>query len=134
MANTFIHGRLGTITIGGTQFASLQFGFHEFLSDITDITYTVSGGATFGVKLPGYNLSDGTITFVYDTLNQPVLSPQNMIPGQSLSLVLYPDGTKPWTITAWSADFTWGSGPQVKGPVPCTCKWESTGSYTRPTS
>jgi len=129
----FIHGKLGLISIGGSNFATLQFDFTESLSDLSDITYTISGGATFAVMLPGYNMCAGTLSFVYDTLNQPVLSPQNMIPGQSMSLILYPDGTKPYTITALSGSFRFGSGPKA-GPVSCTTNWESTGSYSRPAS
>jgi len=133
VAYSFVHGKLGLVSIGGTNFATLQFSFREFLSDLSDITYTVAGGATYGVKIPGYNMCSGTLTFIYDTLNQPVLSPQNMIPGTSMSLILYPDGTKPYTITAYSAEFNFASGPK-SGPVNCTANFESTGSYSRPAS
>ena len=125
---------MGLISIGGVNFATTQFDFTESLSDLSDITYTVAGGATFAIMLPGYNMCAGTLTFVYDTLNQPVLSTQNQIPGVSMSLVLYPDGTKPWSITAYAESMNWSSGPSIKGPVPVKTTWKSTGSYSRPAS
>jgi hypothetical protein len=134
IANSFINGKLGLISVGGANFATMQFDFTETLSDLTDITYTVSGGATFAYVLPGYNMCAGTLTFVYDTLNQPVLSTQSQIPGQSINLVLYPDGTKPWVIAAIAESMNWGSGPGVKGPVVVKTTWKSNGAYTRPTS
>lgn len=132
MPNTFIHGRLGTITIGGTLFASEQYDYTEEIQ-LEDITYTVSGGVTFQVLLPGYAKVSGTITFVYDTSNQPVLSPQNMIPGTLMALVLYPDGTKPYTFSAYAGTFRFPSGPKA-GPVRCTTNFQSTGNVTRPLS
>lgn len=133
MANNFVNGKLGTITLAGTQFATMKYSFKETLSDVTDITYTQAGGATFAVKQPGYNMCAGTLTFVYDTLNQPVIAP-NLIPGQTIAMVLYPEGTKPYAITALLTEQGWDTGPQVKGPVVVTVPWESTGPYTRPTS
>ncbi len=129
----FIHGKLTTVTIGGTQFAGLTVSFDEDLSDLTDITYTVSGGATFGVFLPGYNIASGDITFVYDSANQPVLAPQNMIPGTLMTLVVAPDGTKPFTMQAYSGKFHWAGGPR-SGPVMCSTHYQATGTFTRPSS
>ncbi len=127
----FIHGRLSTVQIGGTYFAGLTINYDEKLSDLTDITYTVSGGATFQVMLPGYNGASGQITFVYDTANSPVLSPQNMIPGTLMTLVLSPDGTKLYSFSAYSGEFQWAGGPRT-GPTACTTNWASTGTITRP--
>ncbi len=132
MANTFIHGKLGTISIGGTLFAAMQYSYEE-MTDLTDITYVVSGGATAKVLLPGYNWITGVITFVYDTSNQPVLSPQNMIPGTLMVIIAYPDGTKPYSFSAYSGKFGWGSGPKA-GVVTCTTNFESSGAISRPSS
>jgi hypothetical protein len=133
MANTFIHGRLTTISIGGTQFAGLTASYAEKLSSLDDITYTVAGGATFAVFLPGYNMATGTITFVYDTSNSPVLSPQNMIPGTLMTLVVSPDGTKLYSFNAYSSDFTWTGGPTA-GTLKASTNYQSTGTITRPAS
>jgi hypothetical protein len=133
VANAFVHGKLTTITIAGTQFAGLTFSYDEKLSDLTDITYTVSGGQTFGIFIPGYNFATGTLTFIYDTLNQPVLSPQLMIPGTLMTLVGSPDGTKLYSFNAYSGEFQWAGGPTA-GPVKCSTNYNSTGPITRPTS
>jgi hypothetical protein len=134
MANAFVHGKLSTVTIGGTAFAVVQETYEEGLSDLTDITFTTAGGATFRVLLPGYNLVDGTLTFIYDTLNQPILSPQNMIPGTLITpLVVSPDGTKLFSFNAYAAKFTWAGGPR-NGPVQCTVPYQSSGAITRPAS
>ncbi len=127
----FIHGKLTTIQIAGTQFAGLTASYNETLSDLTDITYTQASGATFGVFIPGYNFATGTITFVYDTANSPVLSPQNMIPGTLMTLVVSPDGTKLYSFNAYSGKFQWTGGPK-SGPVMCSTDYTSTGTITRP--
>ncbi len=133
MPNTFIHGKLSTIQIGGTYFAGLNISYDETLSDLTDITWTRSGGATFGNFLPGYNFATGTISFVYDSQNQPVLSPQNMIPGTLMVLIISPDGIKPYAMSAWSGKFSWAGGPK-QGPTACSTNWTSEGVITRPGS
>ncbi len=129
----FVHGKLSTVQIGGTYFAGLTINYDEKLSDLTDITYTRSGGATFGNFIPGYNFATGTITFVYDTANQPVLSPQNMIPGSLMTLIVSPDGSKLYSFQAWSGEFQWAGGPRT-GPTACSTNWTSEGTITRPTS
>lgn len=134
MANTFIHGKLSTIQFGGTYFAALTVKYSEGLSDLSDVTYTQSGGATWQIMLPGYSKASGSLTFVYDTLNQPVLSPQSQIAGALMSMIFSPDGTKLFTFSAYSEGFDIPGGPQVKGPVVCTTNWQSTGVVTRPTS
>lgn len=135
MANpVFIHGRLGLISINSTNFFAEQFDFTEtVVGGNQDITYCVAGGATYQVMLAGYNGVKGTITFIYDTANQPVLSPFSMIPGTLMALILYPDGTKPYTFSALSGEFKWGSGPKA-GPVRCTTSYDSTGNVTHPSS
>lgn len=132
-APVFTHGKLTTITIAGTQFAGLTISYDEKLSDLTDITYTVSGGATFGVFIPGYNFATGTLSFIYDTANQPVLSPQNMIPGTLMAIVCSPDGTKLFSFNAYSGEFQWSGGP-TGGPVKCSTNYNTTGTITRPSS
>jgi hypothetical protein len=104
------------------------------LSDLTDITYTQTGGATWRILLPGYNQANGTLSFVYDTLNQPVLSTQNQIPGTLMTMVFSPDGTKLYTLTAYSNGLSIPGGPGVKGPVACKTNWMSSGTVTRPLS
>lgn len=129
----FVHGKLSTVQIGGTYFAGLTINYNEDLSDLTDITYTQSGGATWAVMLPGYNKATGTISFVYDINNQPVLSPENMIPGTLMTLILSPDGTKLYSLSAYSGKFSWAGGPRT-GPTACSTDWSSTGTVTRPAS
>lgn len=130
MPNTFINGKVGTITIGGSQFAAEQYEFqHEVTLD--DITYTQAGGATAQVMLPGYEKASGTISFVYDTLN--VAQIQSMRAGQLMALSLQPDGTRPYSFNAYSGTFRWSSGPKA-GTVRGTTSFQSTGTITQPTS
>lgn len=136
MANNFVHGKLGVVSIGGAFFAAMQYEFTEFTS-LDDITYSNSATGTTGVAfktlLAGYNWITGTITFVYDTLNKPVLSTQDQVPGTLMSLILYPDGVGPYTFSAFSGQLRIGSGPK-NGPVTCTTNFESSGTITRPSS
>lgn len=130
----FIHGKLGTISINGSLFNSTQFKFSEkVVGGLQDITYSQAGGATYQTMLPGYNGVSGSITFIYDVNNQPVIAPYDMIPGQLMTLILYPDGTKPYSFDAYSGQFDWGSGPKA-GPVEVTVNFESTGTVSHPTS
>ena len=132
MAYNFIHGKLTTIQLSGQYFAALTCSYNQGLSDLTDITYTQTGGATWRILLPGYSLVDGDLSFVYDTLNQPVLSPQNQIPGQLMTMIFSPDGTKLYSLTAYSETLSIPGGPGVKGPVVCKTGWKSSGSVTVP--
>lgn len=130
MANNFINGKAGTVTIGGTQFASEQYSFtHEV--DLDDITYTQAGGATAQVLLPGYERASGTITFVYDTLN--VATIYSLRAGQLITLALLPDGSKSYSFSAYSGSFTFSSGPKA-GTVRCTTNFRSTGTITQASS
>ena len=129
MANAFVHGRLSTVQVGGTYFAGLTITYNEKLSDCADITYTVSGGATYGVFLPGYNFITGNISFIWDSDNKPVSSP-NMVPGTLMTLVLSPDGTELFSFSAWSTGLDWTGGPTA-GPVKVQTGFQSTGTYTR---
>ena len=131
--NVFIHGRLTNILIGGVQFAGMSASYEEVTSDMTDITYTIAGGQTFGSFLPGYNFATGTITFIYDTANSPVLDPQKMVPGTLMALTLSPDGTKLYSFSAYSGKFSWSGGPK-SGPIMCSTNYQSTGVITRPSS
>lgn len=128
----FISGRLGTISINGNLFNAEQFDIEE-ATTLDDITYTIAGGVTYKVLLPQYNWVTGTITFVYDTANQPTIAPLDMIPGQLMALILYPDGTKPYSFNAYSGNFRFASGPKA-GTVRCTTRYESTGLVSHPTS
>jgi hypothetical protein len=129
--NTFIHGKLSTVTIATTQFAGLTISYDHDLSDLTDITYTQAGGATWAVFLPGYNVVSGDITFVFDTSNPPYLSPQNMTPGTLMALVVSPDGVRNFSFNAYSGKFHWGGGPRG-GPVNCSTHFQATGTVTLP--
>lgn len=128
----FISGKEGTISINGNLFNAEQYDFEESTT-LDDITYCRPGGATFKILLPQYNWATGTITFVYDTNNQPTISPFDMRPGMLMAMILYPDGTKPYGFNAYSGNFRFGSGPKA-GTVRCTTRFESTDTITHPTS
>jgi hypothetical protein len=126
----FISGVKGTVTIGGNLFYVKQFKFRMFVA-LDDITH--SGAAGYQVKLPGVLGAEGDLTFTFDTANQPTVSPYNMTPGTLMALNLSPDGTKPYTFSAYSGEFTFASGPKA-GDVECTTHAESTGAITVPSS
>lgn len=134
MANAFTHAKLTTLQIGGNYYPCLTVKYGEGLSDLSDITFTVAGGATWQVLLPGYNKATLSLTFVYDTLNQPVLSPQNMSTGAQANYIFSPDGTKLYSLAAISETLDIPGGPQVKGPVIASVTLQSTGTVTRPSS
>ncbi len=134
MANAFQHAKSTTFQIGGTYYPCLTVKYTEGLSDLSDITYTQATGAPWRILLPGYNQASLALTFVYDTLNQPVISPQNMSPGASASYIFSPDGTKLYSMTCYSESLEIPGGPQVKGPVIASVTLQSSGVVTRPTS
>ncbi len=129
----FVQGWKGTININGSFFNSLQYSFEEF-GDLEDITYTRVGGVTYRVVLPGYPGARGTISFVYDTANQPTISPFDLRFGMFISMVLYPEGTKPYSFSAYTGNFQFSSGPQAGVSVKCSTAFESSGDITFPTS
>ena len=135
MANAFVHAKQTTIQIGGNYYPMLTVKYGEGLSDLSDITYTQPPpGATWQILLSGYSKATISGTFVYDTLNQPVLTPQNLTAGSLVNLIFSPDGTKLFSLAAYSEGLDIPGGPQVKGPVIVTCNLQSNGVVTRPTS
>ena len=134
MANAFVHGKFTTLQIGGSYFAALTCDYNGGLSDLSDITYTQVGGATWQILLPGYSKASGSLSFVFDTLNQPTFGAFNQNPGQLMTLIFSPDGTKLFTLSAYSGTLAIPGGPAVKGPVACKTTWESTGAVVVPTS
>ncbi len=134
MANTFIHAKLTTFQIGGNYYPCLTVKYTEGLSDLSDITFTQSTGASWRVLLPGYNMATIALTFVYDTQNQPVISPQNMAPGATASIIFSPDGTKLYSMSAISESLDIPGGPQTKNAVIASVTLQSSGVVTRPTS
>jgi len=130
MANNFVHGKSGTVTIGGNAFYVTQFQF-TMTNDLTDVTH--SGASGYGVVIPGVTRATGNLTFVFDTLNQPTVAPINQTPGQSMSLVLSPDGTKQYSFTAYSGELSFTSGPSA-GAVQATTSFQSSGAITVPSS
>lgn len=126
----FVHGKDGTVTVGGNLFNVTKFTYKE-QNHTADITH--SGAAGYQVLLKGVTMASGTLTFVYDTANQPTVSPYDMTTGTTLSLILRPEGTKPYTFSAISQELSWDSGPAA-GAVNCTVNYSSTGTITRPSS
>lgn len=126
----FVHGKDGTVTIGGNLFYVTQFSYQE-TNATADVTH--SGAAGFQVKIKGVTSASGTLTFVYDTANQPTVSPYDMSTGGTAALILKPEGTKPYSFTAIYEQLSWTSGPSA-GAVSCTVNYSSTGTITRPSS
>lgn len=133
-APTFAQAWKGTISWGASLFNALQFDYTD-TAPLEDITYTQASGATFAVKIPGYRSISGTLTFVYDTSNQPTIAPFDMVSRSSTAaIIMYPEGTKPFTFSAWVSNFRFSSGPQASVSVHCTADFESTGAVTVPSS
>ena len=133
MANTFIHGKLVAVQLSGTYFATLGISWDDGLSDLEDITFTVSGGATFAVFLPGYRKANAQLDFVWDSSNVPLASGINLTPGTLVPLIWTPDGSNLFQASCWSKNFTFPSSGPTKGPVKASVPLVATGSYTIPT-
>lgn len=133
---TFVQALKGTVSLNGSLFNALQFDI-TFTAQLEDITYTTSGGATFGVHLPGYVIASGTVNFVYDTSNQPVISPFALQPNSGttpIAAIFTPDGTKPFSCNIFSESLNFSSGPQAGPASKCSLSFKSTGTITYPTS
>lgn len=130
----FIHGLKGTVSLNGNLFNALTIDFEESTT-LEDITYTQAGGATYAVKIPGYISGSGSVNFIYDTANQPTISPYDMRPGRStpIAFIVYPDGTKPFSCNVWPSALRFTTGPTA-GAVKCSMTYESTGAITEPNS
>jgi len=141
-APVFVHGKTGTFQWGGTLFNALSISFEE-TTQLEDITYSQSGGAATQVMIPGYRRGTGTVTFIYDTANQPCVSPYDMRPWVTNAsavptlCVFSPDGTKQWSCYCFSERLGFTTGPQA-GAVKCTVGLQATfyngTGITEPTS
>jgi hypothetical protein len=85
--------------------------------------------------LPGYKRITGSVSFVYDTANQPTISPFDLRPGNATAIpaVFYPEGTKPWACSIFPESIQFTTGPTA-GAVKCSMSFQSTGAITEPTS
>ena len=133
----FVHGKQGTVTFNGNQFAAMTINFKEHTS-LEDITYTVAGYATAQVMLPGYRKGTGSVNFIYDTANQPTISPFDLrptatVPPVPIAAIFSPDGTKSWSCNIYSEELGFTTGPHA-GAVKCTMSFQSTGPITEPSS
>ena len=136
-APVFVHGKQGLVTFNGSSFAAMTINFKEHTS-LEDITYTVSGSATAQVMLPGYRKGTGSVNFIYDTANQPTISPFDLrptatVPPTPISAIFYPDGTKPWACSIYAEELGFTTGPHA-GAVKATMSFQSTGPITEPSS
>ena len=127
-APVFVHGKQGTVSFGGSLFNALSISFEE-TTQLEDITYS-QGLATQQVMLPGYRKASGSVTFVYDTANQPTISPFDLrptanVPPVPILAIFYPDGTKPWSCYIFSERLGFTTGPQA-GAVKCNMSFQST--------
>ena len=130
MSNNFVHGRSGKFLIGSTDFNVTDFNV-DWSVDTEDITHTGAGGAQ--VVIDGVERFEGTINFVYDTLNKPTVSPQQMKPRTVATVHLKPDGSDDFSASVLCEKFSFKSGPKA-GAVAVTVAVKSTGPITYPTS
>ena len=129
MANTFIHGKSGKFLAGSTELAVEQFDLtHTVTTD--DITHSLAGGAR--VIIPGIESLDGNVTFIYDTLNKPTVSP-NLSPSTLITAHFKPDGVDDWTCAGYITELQFSSGPKA-GAVRVKGKFMSSGPITKPSS
>ena len=126
-APVFVHGLKGTASLNGSLFNCLSIDYEESVSN-EDITFTTSGGATQKSVLPGYVSRTVSLSFVYDTANQPVLSPFNLQAGQPVSCIITPEGSKPYTFVAIGNKLGFKTGPQG-GAVKCNWSADGTAWY-----
>lgn len=135
----FIHGFKGTCTVGGSTFYVKQFQF-SMKNTVADVTH--SGATTtynaapvsYRVKIAGITEVSGSLTFTFDSANQPTVTPYIMTPGATVALVLSPDGTKNYSFSAITTGYDFRSGAGVNSDVECSITFESTGVITVPSS
>jgi hypothetical protein len=126
----FVHGKSGTFSWGTNLFNALSINFEESTT-LEDITYSQAGGAATQVVLPGYRKAGGSVTFIYDTANQPTVSPYDMrpwptnAPAVPVLCTFSPDGTKSWQCYVFSERLGFTTGPQA-GAVKCTMAFQAT--------
>lgn len=130
-APVFVHGKTGTFSWGpGNLFNALSINFEESTT-LEDITYSQSGGASTQVMIPGYRKGSGSVTFIYDTANQPCVSPNDMRPWVTNASAVptlctfSPDGSKAWSCYVFSERLGFTTGPQA-GAVKCTMAFQAT--------
>lgn len=134
-APVYVHGKSGTVSLNGSLFNALTINFRE-QTTLEDITYSQSGGATAQVVIPGYVRGSGSISFVYDTANQPTIAPFDLRPGRTntaIAAIFYPEGTKPFTASIFPESLEFTTGPQA-GAVKCSLGFQTSGAITEPSS
>lgn len=127
MAYNFAHGSLVAIQIGGQYFAALGISWTDELSEVQDVTYTVSGTNTVAILLPGYHKAGGTIEAVWDGNNLPLITP-----GTVVALIFTLDGISLFNLSAFIVKNDVPSAGPTKGPVKVSIEFATTGSYTAP--
>ncbi len=135
MANTFVHGKLGTVSFNGNLFAGLTINFRE-QTTLEDITYSKAGGAAYQIVIPGYTRGSGSVSFVYDTANQPTIAPFDFRPGRSntpIAAIFYPEGTKAFSASIFPESLEFTTGPQA-GAVKCNLGFQTTDTITESSS
>lgn len=136
-APVWVHGKQGLVSFNGNMFNALSITFEE-TTQLEDITYSTSGSATARVVLPGYRMGSGSVTFIYDTANQPTVPPLSLqptatVPPTPIAAVFYPDGVKQFSCNMYTERLSFTTGPQA-GAVKCTLAFQSTGPITEPSS
>lgn len=145
--SAFLHANNGRISIasgGGIKTDFLVTGADfSWDCDSEDISHSASAG--WRNKQPGQQGFSGTLEFVYDLTNMPLLDPHNMKPGtyvqlelnlnaQSTANVITTLNTQLYAGRALIKSFKMaGVGPS-KGSQRVVCDWESDGIWTIPTS
>lgn len=149
-AQRFLHGVNGQVAVTppgsttSTLFSVTKTNFTHMV-DTEDVTN--SAAPNWRSKQTSINEITGTITYVYDILNKPLIAPYFLLPGNTVGLSLLADyqagsqlpvggtfGTQTWAGQAVIKNFTCvGPGPQA-GSWIITSDFESTGTWTYPTS
>ena len=129
MANNYVSGWRGKVFIGSTELFVMDFNL-DWQVGTDDITHTGAAGSR--VVLDNIESFDGTLSFVYDTLNKPTVSPV-MKPRTFAVVHLKPEGSDDFSANCLFSKFSWKSGPKA-GAITITCNVMSSGPITYPLS
>ena len=125
-------GQNGKVVAGSTTLAQITKWAWDTEANVTE--YASSSAAGYKVAIPGVKHGAGSVEFMLDDTTPPFLAATAIKAGESVTLKLYEDGTRFWTVPAviksehFETDIN--DGPPVSGNF----SFVANGQWTYPTS
>lgn len=118
-------GTISNIAVGTTNLAVEDCDFTGEV-DVDDVTHTLANG--YQVLVPTIYRFTATCSGGYDQNPHYHANPPNVVPGQTVTLTLTPDGVKNYPITAVVTKFHWKGGPK-NGAVRFDAEFRGSGYF-----